>query len=102
MEKLLEDGSRYYLKGNFKRALDCFLKVLEREPNHTKALLYLSIIYMDLSRYDEAIEVIDRLIKLEPDNALAYKNRALINYSQNKKKEAMVDYKMFVKLSQKD
>ena len=102
MEKMLEDGSRYYLKGNFKKAIDCFLKVLEVEPENTKALFYLSIAYMDLGRYDEAIATIDRLIVLEPDNALAYKNRALIKYSQNKEKEAMADYKIFVKLSQKD
>jgi tetratricopeptide (TPR) repeat protein len=102
LEKLLEDGSRFYLKGNFKRAIDCFLKVLENEPNNTKALFYLSIAYMDLNKYNEAIEVIDRLIKIEPDNALAYKNRALIKYSQNKEKEAMADYKVFVKLSQKE
>jgi len=102
MEKMLEDGLRYYLKGNFKKAIDCFLKVLEVEPENTKALFYLSIAYMDLGRYDEAIATIDRLIVLEPDNALAYKNRALIKYSQNKETEAMADYKIFVKLSQKD
>lgn len=102
MEKLLEDGCRYYLKGNFKRSVECFLKVLDNEPDNSKALFYLSIAYMDLNKYDEAIKIIDRLIKIEPNNALAYKNRALINYSQNKEKEAMADYKQFVKLSQKD
>lgn len=102
MEKLLEDGSRFYLKGNFKRAIECFLKVLEKEPDNSKALFYLSIAYMDLNKYDEAIEIIDHLIKIEPNNALAYKNRALIKYSQNKEKEAMSDYKLFVKLSQKE
>jgi len=102
LEKILEDGSRYYLKGNIKKAIDCFQKVLEKEPENTKALFYLSIAYMDISKYNEAIEIIDKLIKIEPDNALAYKNRALIKYSQNKDKEAMADYKLFVKLSQKD
>lgn len=102
MEKLLEEGCRFYLKGNFKKSIERFLKVLESEPNNTKALFHLSIAYMDLNKYDEAIEIIDRLIKIEPNNALAYKNRALIKYSQNKEKEAMADYKQFVKLSQKD
>ena len=78
------------------------LMILEKEPENTKALFYLSIAYMDISRYNEAIEIIDKLIKIEPDNALAYKNRALIKYSQNRDKEAMADYKLFVKLSQKD
>lgn len=102
LDKILEDGCRSYLKGNIKKSIECFLKVLETEPNNTKALFHLSIAYMDLNKYDKALEIIDRLIKIEPDNALAYKNRALIYYSQNKEKEAMVDYKKFVKLSQKD
>lgn len=102
MQKLLEDGCRFYLKGNFKKSIECFLKVLESEPNNTKALFYLSIAYMDLNMYNEAIEIIDRLIQIEPDNALAYKNRALIKHSQNKEKEAMEDYKQFEKLLQKD
>lgn len=100
MNKLLEEGSRHYLKGNIKKAIDCFQKVLENNPDNTQALFYLSIAYMDLSKYEEAITIINRLIELEPNNALAYKNRALIKYSMNKEKEAMEDYKIFVKLSQ--
>jgi tetratricopeptide (TPR) repeat protein len=56
---------------------------------------------MDMSKYDKAIEIINRLIEIEPKHALAYKNRALIKFSMNKEKEAMADYKVFVKLSQK-
>ncbi|MCX7861780.1 MAG: tetratricopeptide repeat protein [Bacteroidales bacterium] len=99
MEKLLEDGSRHYLKGNLNKAIDCFLKVLELEPDNTKALFYLSIAYMDLSKFEKALECLDKLIKLEPKHTLAYKNRALVKFSLNMEKEAMSDYKIFVDLS---
>lgn len=99
MEKLLEDGSRHYLKGNLNKAIDCFLKILELDPNNTKALFYLSIAYMDLSKYDNALEVLDKLIQIDSSHALAYRNRALVKFSINMEKEAMIDYKKFVSLS---
>lgn len=99
MEKLLEDGSRHYLKGNLNKAIDCFLKVLELDPNNTKALFYLSIAYMDLSKFEKALEVLDNLLKIDSSHALAYKNRALIKFSLNMEKEAMSDYKKFVALT---
>lgn len=99
MEKLLEDGSRHYLKGNLNKAIDCFLRVLELDPNNTKALFYLSIAYMDLSKFDKALEVLDKLLKIDDSHALAYKNRALVKFSLNMEKEAMSDYKKFVSLT---
>lgn len=101
MEKLLEEGSRQYLKGNINKAIECFLKVLEQEPNSVKALFYLSIAYMDLSKYEKALEVLDKLLEIDSKHAQAYKNRALVKYSMNKDKEAMNDYKIFVQLSNK-
>ncbi len=101
MEKLLEDGSRYYLKGNINKAIDCYLKVLDIDPNNVKALFYLSIAYMDISKYEKALEVLDRLLAIDSNHALAYKNRALVKYSLNMEKEALVDYKMFNSLTNK-
>ncbi len=101
MEKLLEEGSRQYLKGNLNKAIECFKKILESDPNHTRALFYLSIAYMDLSMFDKALEVLDKLIQIDSSHALAYKNRALVKYSLNMEKEAMSDYKKFVSLTSK-
>ncbi len=99
MEKLLENGSRQYLKGNISKAIECFLKLLETDPNNVKALFYLSIAYMDISEYNKALEVLDKLLIIDSKHVQAYKNRALVKYSLNKEKEAMEDYKKYTKLT---
>jgi|YNPMSStandDraft_2_1061718.scaffolds.fasta_scaffold57065_2 tetratricopeptide (TPR) repeat protein len=99
MDKFLEEGSRQYLKGNINKAIDCFLKVLELDPNNVKALFYLSIAYMDTSNYEKALNVLDKLLEIDSKHVQAYKNRALVKYSMNKEKEAMEDYKIYTKLA---
>ena len=50
-------GTIYYEKGLFKRAISCYKKALELDPQLTDSAIGLSVVLNDLGRYDEAREV---------------------------------------------
>ncbi len=50
-------GTIYYEKGKFKRAISCYKKSLEIDPQLTDSAIGLSVVLNDLGRYEQAQEV---------------------------------------------
>jgi tetratricopeptide (TPR) repeat protein len=68
-------GKCYYyaLKQNYKKAEKYFLRALSTDPNNKDILYYLaSLNYIDLDKYNEAIDYLDKIIKTSQNFADAY------------------------------
>ncbi len=65
-EAMYELANLFHQRGELKKAIHAFRKVLENDPNHTNASIGLSVIYNDVGHYDEAKKIFlqaDRRIK---------------------------------------
>jgi len=99
MKNLFKEGNKRYIRGDYKGAIKCFTKLIEKEPNNIYGYINLGIAKMDIGDYNEAIDCFSKAIELEPNNADAYRNRALAYYSLNKEDMALIDYKKSGELS---
>ncbi|MCC6574989.1 MAG: tetratricopeptide repeat protein [Planctomycetes bacterium] len=59
------------LQGAYKAALDCYVAVLEIEPENIEGLLGRSLVSMKVGDYAAAAKAFDALLKLRPDLAIA-------------------------------
>jgi tetratricopeptide (TPR) repeat protein len=66
----LGDGKK--AKDYYKKALDAFGKKVKEYPNDAELLNRMSGVYYSLGRYQEAVSVLDKSIKLKPDYADNY------------------------------
>ena len=111
-ERLIEKGSSLieneeydfaiaYLKFSEKIAIDHLVKETAR-----KHLRYAygnrGNAYRDLKRYNEAIVDYNKVMELDPKDALAYKNRGLAYYSLKRYDEAIADCNKAIELDPKD
>jgi tetratricopeptide (TPR) repeat protein len=65
----------FVISGEYEKAIECFDKVIELDPNSTYAYNNRGIAYSDLKQYERAIEDYNKTIELDPNSASAYYNR---------------------------
>ncbi len=89
-----QDAAAYVELGNLYeklRRIDDAIRAYEEarslQPSDTNVLLALSRLYNDTGSYERVVEILDQLIKLQPDFADAYKQRGLMY-----RREADADY----------
>jgi tetratricopeptide (TPR) repeat protein len=86
-EEGLKAAFKLYKENDFKNALKCF-KTLETQP---AARFYSAICYIELGRYDDAIDVLEKVV--EADNNLFVEQAewyiGLIYLMNNQKKDAV-------------
>jgi tetratricopeptide (TPR) repeat protein len=75
----MTDRKTHYLAGlklfgqdKHAEAIEEYKQALELSPDWTEAMHALATAYSKLGRQDEAIEVVQRIIELEPEDAFAY------------------------------
>jgi tetratricopeptide (TPR) repeat protein len=71
VEDLYVHGLESLMSGNYQKALDRFEKALDREPEHTNAMIKKGDSLRALKRFRQASEVLERATRLDPDNLLA-------------------------------
>ena len=76
--------------GKFKEAEKYFRQSIEKKPDYATALNYLGYMWADRGEnLDEAIKLIDRALKEDPENGAYLDSRAWALYKQGKIKEAL-------------
>lgn len=75
-----------------KMAKDDYDKAIEIDPNFVEALLYRATNLDNSKNYDEALIEYDKVIKLEPENHLAFFNRGNTKFNLNDKLGACNDW----------
>lgn len=82
--------ARQSAEDHFSKALDLFAEgrqedavaeykaAIEADPAHTDALHGLARAYQELGRYDDAIEISQRLVRLNPDDVLPHTSLSIL------------------------
>lgn len=63
----------FYSKGDFKRAIDEYEKILRKEPFNEKILLKLARIFLKLEDINSALRTLEEVVQLNPANVEALK-----------------------------
>ena len=66
LENLMEQGNSYKRSKEYKRAIDCYDRVLLKDPKDTYALIMKGSAYDDLKEYIKAIDCFDKVLLSDP------------------------------------
>ncbi|MBF0195173.1 MAG: tetratricopeptide repeat protein [Magnetococcales bacterium] len=89
----LQQGLEHHQNGQFAKALTCYYKTLELQPDNQLALVNLSIILKRDGKIDEAITNCEKAISINPNNADAHSSLASALKAQGKYELAIKSYK---------
>jgi tetratricopeptide (TPR) repeat protein len=92
------DGNNLFKDGRYERAAEYFNDTLEHNPQHGSALRGLSNSYVQLKRYDEALNAIERAIKFNPKFGGNYALRGIVYDHSGRHRQAMEDYELSLKM----
>lgn len=67
-EVLYSIASCYFELGENEKAIEYFKRVLEKNPNDTKAMYFVANSYVNLQNTNEAINYLNKILALEPEN----------------------------------
>mgnify|MGYP002621061740 CR=1 FL=1 len=92
----LERSMYYFSKGQYKKALNRYVTILEQYPKDLNAHFYGALCYYDMKQYNQALNLFTNLLKFENEigfiafrqEAKWYQAKTLLKL--NKKKEALV------------
>jgi TolB-like protein len=71
---------QYYAQADFPAALDALQQARTQRPNDPEIMQHVGWVLRRLGRWDDAIELVDRAIQLDPRNATLIWNQGLNNY----------------------
>ncbi|MGC9058373.1 MAG: tetratricopeptide repeat protein [Candidatus Nanoarchaeia archaeon] len=86
---LINAGVRVSNLGKNKKAIECFNKAIEINPNSGSAWYNKGVAFYDLHKYEEAIKCFDKAIEIEPNFEGAWRNKGLLLYILGKDEEAI-------------
>ena len=62
----------FFVEEKFDEAVAAYLRALDEDPNYADALHALAMTYSHQEKFDQAMEVGERLVEATPDDVLAY------------------------------
>lgn len=92
------DGNNLFKDAQYERAAEYFNDTLEHNPQHGSALRGLANSNVQLKRYDEALNAIERAIKINPKFGGNYALRGIIYDHSGRHRQAMEDYERSLKM----
>jgi len=92
------DGNNLFKDGQYERAAEYFNDTLEQNPRHGSALRGLANSNVQLKHYDEALNAIERAIKINPKFGGNYALRGIIYDHSGRHRQAMEDYERSMKM----
>ena len=75
-------------EGQLEQAVALYRKALQSDPTFTEAMHGLARALQDLQRYDEAIEVAQKIAELDPDDVLAHTSLSVLYQKKGMSPEA--------------
>jgi tetratricopeptide (TPR) repeat protein len=95
----IDGGNVYFYKREYNKALDCYEKALDIDPNNGYAWYYKGGSLYYLQRYNEAIASYDKAIKINPDYAEAWIAIGLSLHNLQRYNEAIASYDKAIKIN---
>ncbi|MFC1532364.1 tetratricopeptide repeat protein [Thermodesulfobacteriota bacterium] len=81
-------GLVFYRKGEYDKAIECYIKALKEFPSSASYYANLGLAYEALNRWQEAIKAYQRSVQYEPDYPPPYFRLGTLYYRQNRNGEA--------------
>ena len=88
-QKLIKEGMTRLNKAEIPEAVKIFTQAIKLDPKDTRPYFILAETYMHLQNFDNSINMLDDVIKLEPQNGHAYYMKALASGLAGKKSQAL-------------
>jgi len=91
-------GNAYEQHGNYKQAIDEYLKAIEFVPAHSMAYHGLGTAYAKMREYDAAEQMFRKVLEIEPFNTRAHFNLGTVYTAQSKFTEALHEYEVALEM----
>lgn len=91
-DKVIEDINLIKEK-SFKYFVELYNRILSENSDDTEVLLNLGLVYSYNGKYDKAEDVFEKILKIEPYNALAFNNLGNIHFLKGEYEKAIEYYK---------
>ncbi len=95
-------GAYYFYKKDYSLSIEEYNKALEINNKFMESLVNLAIAYRTTSQYEKELEIIDRIIELEPRNDINWQARGFCNVNLKNYKEADKDLRRALELNRKN
>ena len=95
-------GYLLWKKGQHADAAKEFQAELDNDPQHLQAMLYLADSEMQMNQLDQARILLEKLVKLSPDNAMAHRDLGIVYADLDRKQEALREFQAAIKLAPND
>ena len=92
IEQAVQIALQHHQAGRIAEAEKIYREVLNQRPNQADALHLLGVIALQVSRFDDAVDLISRAVELMPDLPAARNNLGVGLKSQGKLDEAIEQY----------
>lgn len=92
------DGNNVFKDGHYERSAEYYNTALEENPQHHGAMIALANSYVQIKKYDLALNAIERAIKFDPDFGGAFAIRGIIYDHMGRYEQAMADYDKSLKM----
>lgn len=86
-----EKGQEAFANGNHEESLKLFEQALDGGFDPVKTLLSRGAAYLNLNRYDNAVDDFNRVVDLDPDNERAYYYRGIAKLKTKQFEQAVED-----------
>lgn len=96
---LMERALSLHVQGEFEQAKQVYDYVLFLQPEHFDALHLSGVIAVQNNNPELAVNLLDKAIKVNPNNAAAYSNRGVAFKNLNRLEEAVLNYDKAIKIS---
>ena len=67
-----------FAEGEYESAIAAYRRAIEADPTFTEAMHGLARAYQDTKRYDEAIEIANRIVASDPNDILAHTSLSIL------------------------
>jgi tetratricopeptide (TPR) repeat protein len=95
-------GYLLWTKGQYPEAATEFQLEIDNDPQHLQAMLYLADSEMQMNQPDAARPLLEKLVKLNPGNAMAHRDLAIVYADQDRKQEALAEFQVAIKIAPHD
>ena len=85
-------GQKAQENGQPEMAAGCYMRTIEVDPHHTKAIRRLAHLRLEQQRYDEALELFQCLIDIDQGDAVAHGNMGIVLFYLDRSDEALQSF----------
>jgi tetratricopeptide (TPR) repeat protein len=82
-------GYLLWTNGQYPEAAQEFQEEIDNNPAHLQAMLYLADSKMQMNRMEEAKPLLERLVKIYPNNAMEHLDLGIVYADQDRKQDAL-------------